>query len=102
MNREACKFFSGAFAALAYAHAAYAVATSRGIINEPVFLGRRWGVEFMWSEAAVYSAASLALGYVGWKSPKTQERPQMSTTSATDGQNSEPVATGEQPLPVTH
>jgi len=40
MKREVCKFFSGAFAALAYAHAAYAVATDRGVINEPVFLGR--------------------------------------------------------------
>ncbi|VBA47546.1 hypothetical protein LAUMK142_00812 [Mycobacterium pseudokansasii] len=43
MNREVCKFFSGSFAALAYVHAAYAVATSRGIVDEPVFLGRRWG-----------------------------------------------------------
>lgn len=42
MNREVCKFLSGSFAGLAYVHAAYAVATSRGIINEPVFLGRRW------------------------------------------------------------
>jgi hypothetical protein len=68
MKREACKFLSGSFAALAYAHAGYAVATSRGIINEPVFLGRRWGVGYMWTEAAVYSAISLALGYVGWHS----------------------------------
>ena len=66
MNREVCKFFSGSFAALAYAHAAYAVATSRGIVNEPTFLGRRWGVEYMWTEAAVYSAVSLVLGYFGW------------------------------------
>ena len=66
MNREACKFFAGSFAALAYAHAAYAVATSSGAINEPVFLGRRWGVGYMWTEAAVYSAISVALGYVGW------------------------------------
>jgi hypothetical protein len=47
MKREVCKSFSGSFAALAYAYAAYAVATSRGIINEPVFLGRRWGVGYM-------------------------------------------------------
>jgi len=38
MNREVCKFFSGSFAALAYAHAAYAVATSSDIVDEPVFL----------------------------------------------------------------
>lgn len=73
MNREACKFFSGSFAALGYAHAAYAVATSRGIINEPVFLGRRWGVGFMWSEAAIYTALAAALGYAGWGA-KDQEQ----------------------------
>ncbi|QEN14876.1 hypothetical protein ACQ856_24655 [Mycolicibacterium psychrotolerans] len=73
MNREACKFFSGSFAALGYAHAAYAVATSRGIINEPVFLGRRWGVGFMWSEAAIYTALAVALGYAGWGA-KDQEQ----------------------------
>jgi hypothetical protein len=68
MNREVCKFFSGSFAALAYAHGAYAVATSHGIISEPVFLGKRWGVGYMWTEAAVYSVASVALGYLGWNS----------------------------------
>jgi hypothetical protein len=66
MNREACKFFSGSFAGLGYAHAAYAVAASRGIINEPVFLGRRWGVGFMWTEAAIYTGLALALGRIGW------------------------------------
>ena len=66
MNREACKFFSGALAALGYAHAAYAVATSRGIISEPVFLGRRWGVGFMWTEAAIYTALAAVLGRAGW------------------------------------
>ena len=75
MNREVCKFFSGSFAALGYAHAAYAVATSRGIINEPVFLGRRWGVGFMWSEAAIYSALALALGYAGWGTEPQAELP---------------------------
>ncbi|SBS76055.1 conserved exported hypothetical protein [uncultured Mycobacterium sp.] len=73
MNREVCKFLSGSFAALGYAHAAYAVATSRGIISEPVFLGRRWGVGFMWSEAAVYSALAVALGYAGWSSERQTE-----------------------------
>ena len=100
MNREVCKFFSGSFAALAYVHAAYAVATDRGIINEPVFLGRRWGVGYMWTEAAIYSAVSLALGYVGWIS-KPQEQLQMSTTSATDGQSKQPLGTGEQPQPLS-
>lgn len=74
MKREVCKFFSGSFAAMGYAHAAYAVATTRGIINEPIFLGRRWGVGFMWSEAAVYSALAVALGYAGWGG-RTQDQP---------------------------
>lgn len=85
MKREVCKFFSGSFAALAYAHAAYAVATSRGIINEPVLFGRRWGVTFMWTEAAVYSAASLALGYAGWVA-KPHEAPPPSIPSQPEAQ----------------
>ena len=101
MKREVCKFFSGSFAALAYAHAAYAVATSRGIINEPVFLGRRWGVGYMWTEAAVYSAVSLVLGYVGWRS-KAPARQQEPATSATGGQSKSPVGAGEQSELVTH
>jgi len=101
MNREVCKFFSGSFAALAYAHAAYAVVTSRGMINEPVFLGRRWRVGYMWTEAAVYSAASLVLGYVGWSS-KAQARLQEPATSAADGQSKQPVGAGEQSELATH
>lgn len=89
MKREVCKFLSGSLAALAYAHAAYAVATSRGIINEPVFLGRRWGVGYMWTEAAVYSAASVALGYLGWRVDSEQLLP--SETEATRP----PAPTGE-------
>jgi len=100
MKREVSKFFSGAFAALAYVHAASAVATDRGIINEPVFLGRRWGVGYMWTEAAVYSAVSLALGYLGWIS-KPQEQLQKSTTFTTDGQNTPPAGAAEEPQPVS-
>jgi hypothetical protein len=100
MKREACKFFSGSFAALAYAHAAYAVATDRGIISEPIFLGRRWGVGYMWTEAAVYSAVSLALGYFGWMS-KPQEQQRKSMTIAADGQNVPLVGAAEQRQPVS-
>jgi hypothetical protein len=101
MNREVCKFFSGSFAALACVHVVYAVVTSRGIINEPVFLGRRWGVGYMWTEAAVYSAVSLVLGYVGWSS-KPQAQQQEPTTLATDGQSKQPVGAGEQSELATH
>ena len=100
MKREVCKFFSGSFAALAYAHAAYAVATDRGIINEPVFLGRRWGVGYMWTEAAVYSAVSLALGYIGWIS-KPQEQLHNSTPFAMNGQNQQPAEAAGQPQPLS-
>ncbi|ULN39580.1 hypothetical protein MI149_17710 [Mycolicibacterium crocinum] len=93
MNREVCKFFSGSFAALGYAHAAYAVATARGIINEPIFLGRRWGVGFMWSEAAVYSALAVALGYAGWGG-KTQEQ-------QVNIQSSQPTAVPKTAPPVS-
>lgn len=67
MNREVSKFFCGAFAGIAYAHAGYAIAASSGIIDEPIFLGRKWGVGLMWTEAAVYTAISAAFGYAGWR-----------------------------------
>ncbi len=100
MNREVCKFFSGSLAALAYVHVAYAVATSRGIINEPVFRGRRWGVGPLLTEAAVYAALSLVLGYVGW-SPKPQERLQYSAVPATNGESQWPVGADEH-QPASH
>jgi len=100
VNREACKFFSGSFAALAYAHAVYAVATSTGAINEPCFLGRRWGVGYMWAEAVAYSAASLALGYVGWKTKRPQQLEE-STSSATNGQHGQRADAGEELHPVS-
>ncbi len=68
MNREVSKFFCGAFAGIAYAHAGYAIAASSGIIDEPIFLGRKWGVGYMWTEAVVYTAISATLGYFGWRS----------------------------------
>lgn len=100
MSREVCKFFSGSFAALAYAHAVYAVVTSRGLVNEPVFLGRRWGVGYMWTEAAVYSAVSLALGYIGWVA-KPQEQPHEPTASAIGRQGNHPLGAGEPAQPVS-
>lgn len=100
MKREACKFFSGAFAALAYVHAAYAVAASRGIINEPVFLGRKWGVGYMWVEAALYSTAGLALGYAGWAST-SQEQQSSSVMYASNGQSGQPATAAEQSQPAS-
>lgn len=93
MNREVCKFLSGSFGAMAYGHAAYAVMTSRGIINEPVFLGKKWGVGYMWTEAAAYTAISVALGYAGWRStPRAHQ--QTTATSVTADQNGRPAPVG--------
>lgn len=99
MNREACKFFSGSFAALAYAHGAYAVATSSGVLNEPVFLGRRWGVGFMWTEAVVYTAISVGLGYLGWgrKTQVVQPHAAVSVTPAGDLRPSGAATESSQP-----
>jgi hypothetical protein len=84
MNREACKFFSGSFAALAFVHGAYAVSTSCGAINEPVFLGRRWGVGYMCSEAVVCSAISVGLGYLGWSRRSQVPQPHVAAPAMGD------------------
>jgi hypothetical protein len=99
MNREVCKFLSGSFAALGYAHAAYAVATTRGIINEPVFLGRRWGVGFMLSEAAIYSAPAAAFGYAGWGGRSCGAAVSPLSTESTRG--TQPAAVTEMASPVS-
>lgn len=100
MKRDACKFFSGSFAAMAYAHVAYAVAVSSGVMTEPVFLGRRWSVKYAWGEAAVYSAVSLALAYAGWVATPEDQRPRP-VTAAADGQSGRVVTTANpaQPAP---
>lgn len=99
MNRELSKFFSGAFAGIAYAHAGYAVAASNGIIDEPIFLGRKWGVKLMWTEAIAYTAISVGLGYLGWRSQpiKLQEV----SASKTNGQSNEGASAVQAPLSTT-
>ena len=97
MKREQCKFFSGVFAGLAWTHGAYAVATSTGIVDEPVFMGRSWGIGYMWTEAVVYSAISLALGYAGWNT-KSQEQLQTSTLGAGDGHKAPTIGPPGQPI----
>lgn len=98
MNREVSKFLSGAFAGIAYGHAGYAIAASNGIIDEPIFLGRRWGVGFMWTEAVAYAAISAALGYVGWRSQPVKLR--VAGAPETNGQRNE-AATAPRPMPST-
>jgi hypothetical protein len=73
MKRDAYKFLSGSAAALAYVHTAYAVAASKGIMNEPVLFGRKWGFKFAWAEVAIYSAISLTLAYRGWLADSTPD-----------------------------
>jgi hypothetical protein len=100
VNRELSKFLAGSVAGLAFVHVAYAVTASVGITDEPVFFGKKWKVKYMWTEAAVYAAVSLALGYVGWFS-KPQEQPQEPTTSAVDGQSKQPVGPSEESVVVS-
>ncbi|KZS73214.1 hypothetical protein A4G26_23810 [Mycobacterium kansasii] len=76
-------------------------ATSRGIVDEPVFLGRRWGVGHMWAEAASYSAVSLALGYAGWIS-KPQAPQHESTTSDTGEQSGQRLSSADPSQLVRH
>ncbi|GFG52950.1 hypothetical protein [Mycolicibacterium agri] len=83
MKRDSCKFLSGSFAALAFAHAAYATAVSSGIVEQPRVRGRRWPVGFMWLEAVLYTAVSLGLGYLGWRA-QPQEQPEVSTATPTN------------------
>jgi len=84
MKCESCRFFSGSFAALDYVHAGLGVATDRGIINEPVPLGRRWASDscgprpLSTLRSARYSGTSGGIA-------KTQERQQKSIL-APDGQ----------------
>lgn len=96
MNREISKFFCGTFAGIAYAHAGYAVAASAGIIDEPIFLGRKWGVGLMWTEAVVYTAISAALGYAGWRSQPVTLRDV--AASETNGQSTQAVAGAKVPV----
>ncbi len=98
MKREVSKFFCGAFAGIAYAHAGYAIAASSGIIDEPIFLGRKWGVGFMWTEAVVFSAVSVALGYVGWGSER-HHRHEMRVATTT-GQK-QGTSAAQEPLSVS-
>jgi hypothetical protein len=58
VNREMCKFLSGTFAGVAYAHVGYAVATSAGIINEPV----GWRPELQQSASARDGRSGQGLG----------------------------------------
>ncbi len=74
MGRELCKFFAGFLAAMAVGHAMYGIFVSSGWIkNEPVWLGRTWGVGYAWTEAAIYLGISLVLAYFGWFRKKPQE-----------------------------
>lgn len=67
MKRDSLKFLCGAAAAATYGHIAYAVWTARGTVSVPVYKGRQWGVGKMLTEAGIYGAASLVLGYFAWR-----------------------------------
>ena len=77
MKRDLLKFLCGAAAAACYGHLVYARWTTTGKISVPVFKGREWGVGKMLTEAAVYGAVSVALGYLAWR-PEAREALQAS------------------------
>lgn len=100
MKREVYKFVSGAFAGLAYAHAAYGVAISSGVMSEPVFRGRRWGAKYAWIEAATYAAISVGLGYAGWRAGRDRPTQQIIAVPD-DGRRNQTVGATEAPQPAT-
>ena len=59
-------------AAACYGHLVYARWTAKGKISVPVFKGREWGVGKMLTEAAVYGAITVGLGYLVWR-PEARE-----------------------------
>ncbi len=70
MRRDVYKFLTGMFAGFAIEHALVAVYISQGVLNQPHFFGREWGAGSGWFGAVLYSAISLWLGYLGWRSAK--------------------------------
>lgn len=77
MKRDIFKVLFGAAAAACSLHLVYARWTATGKISVPVFKGREWGVGKMLTEAAVYGAISVALGYLAWR-PEAREALQAS------------------------
>lgn len=75
MSRDIFKFLCGAAVAGTYVHVFYAVAIKRGTISVPIWRGREWGVGKILTEAVVYGAISVVLGYLGWR-PERREMPQ--------------------------
>lgn len=70
MKRGAYKFLCGLFAGFAIEHAAIAVLVSRVSLDLPIFGVREWGGESGWFGVVLYSAVSLWMGYLGWRSEK--------------------------------
>ena len=67
MKRDVLKFLCGAAAAATYGHVVYAVWTAKGKISVPIWKGREWGIGKMLTEAALYAAAAVGLGYLAWR-----------------------------------
>lgn len=70
-GREVFKFLCGFLAGAGLVHANIGFGIAAGIFNEPHYLGRTWSAASLWFAAAVYLVASLALGYLGWRSSFT-------------------------------
>lgn len=66
-RREVLKFLSGFLAGAGVVHANIGFGIANGMIGEPNYLGRTWGAGSLWFGAAGYGAASLVVGYLGWR-----------------------------------
>ncbi|MBU3706621.1 MAG: hypothetical protein FGM50_08055 [Mycobacterium sp.] len=78
MKSDVLKVLFGAAVAACYGHLTYARWTAKGMITVPVFKGREWGVGKMLTEAAVYGAISVGLGFLAWR-PKPREARELSS-----------------------
>lgn len=66
-KREVYKFLCGFLAGAGLVHANIGFAIAAGMFNEPHYLGVTWSGASLWVGAAVYFAASVLLGYLGWR-----------------------------------
>lgn len=71
-RREVFKFLSGFLAGAGLVHANIGFGIATGMFAEPHYLGRTWSASSLWVAAGVYLVASLALGYLGWRSSKAR------------------------------
>lgn len=73
-KREVFKFLCGYLAGAGVVHANIGFAIAAGTFNEPHYLGRTWSAASLWIGAAVYLIVSALLGYLGWRTSRSEIR----------------------------